>query len=478
MARYRKGIISGAIAVLCVAVALLPGLRAGAQPAGGGATVPGGVEMPWFWQATVGMDPPGPASVLFGGDSAALYGDPWEEEGAKLAVVGRGGAYRMLRYPGEMRAGQDVRLSPDGNLVASSWLTGGPDGWLIVTDLRTGASRGYGQGSGACCYETAAWRPDSGAMLVLHRLDAVDVPFESKRLFAPARYILVDLRTGAQLPLADVFEHNEVESAWEAAFAPDGTHLALTVPAPAGAAPGSTVLRGYDTTGKQLWTRDLGDRRHLAGAGAYTPDGRAIATVTLDGCVTKCTGEQLLDRAWTVSYVDAATGADAGGPALPVVRGMAVRALGWHGTDLVVVHYEPEPGDGGSGDDTGWGGTRHVRVLALHQGHPGGDTKGDTSGDTSVLLDPPDDVGSIDIAQDLVRDGRFGGPVPSPSIFPVRWGVVVQGALCYGAPLSVLVLIVVVIVRRFRRRPSPAAPERPEPVESLSGAQRGGGEVA
>ncbi|MEV0129597.1 hypothetical protein AB0H83_14210 [Dactylosporangium sp. NPDC050688] len=68
------------------------------------------------------MAPPGPATVLFGGDSWGLTSDPYpfEEEGGKLAVVGRNGAYRMLRYPDDgLRAGHDVRLSPDGNLVSS-----------------------------------------------------------------------------------------------------------------------------------------------------------------------------------------------------------------------------------------------------------------------------------------------------------------------------------------------------------------------
>ena len=50
-------------------------------------------------------------SVLFGGDSLGLTSDPFEEEAGKLAVVGRNGAYRMLRYPDDgLRAGQDVRL--------------------------------------------------------------------------------------------------------------------------------------------------------------------------------------------------------------------------------------------------------------------------------------------------------------------------------------------------------------------------------
>jgi hypothetical protein len=437
--RHRGRIIAAVVvALLCASVAVVPGLHVEPQPAEGRPAIPRSVELPYPWQATVDMAPPGPATVLFGGNSWGLTGDPFEEEGGKLAVVGRNGAYRMLRYPDDkLRAGQDVRLSPDGNLVAQSMLTGGPAGWLVVSDLRTGRSRGYGDGTPACCFEVAAWRPDSNAVLVLHRKDSIVLTGANQEPGMPAQYVLVDLASGAEVPVDDVFVRDPVASAWVAAFAPGGHGFVATRPSA-----GGTELRGYDAAGRRLWTRDLGDRR-LAGAGAYTPDGSAVALLTVDGCTNteECDHDQLAARRWRVSYVDAATGADREGPALPAVTGPAVRALGWHGDTLVVVQYELEDELLRHSDATGWSVTRHVRVLALRP-----------DGTTSVVLDPPGDVSSIDIAQDLLRDGRFGGPVPAPAALPARWSVIAQGALCLPVPVLLATAAIVVILRAVRRR--------------------------
>ncbi|GGM88829.1 hypothetical protein ACFFX1_34035 [Dactylosporangium sucinum] len=279
---------------------------------------------------------------------------------------------------------------------------------------------------------------------MLSHLEDFKVPVDAKHLVLPLRYALLDLDTADSVPLADIFEAGDVSLAWAAAFAPDGRNLVLTVPG----STNGTVLRAYDAGGTPLWDRDLGAERHLAGSGAYTPDGRAIAIITLDGCTDVCDRDQLAARRWTVSYVDAATGADVAGPPLPAAPGMAMRALGWHGTDLVVVQSRPE--DGLAKDDeyfteTGWYETGDVRVLALR------------SDDTvSVLLDPPNDVTSIDIPQDLIRDGTFAGPTSSPSLLPVRWGVLMQVSLCTAVPLLLIAAGAVVVVRRvlWRRRVS------------------------
>ncbi|MDG6108058.1 hypothetical protein Daura_45475 [Dactylosporangium aurantiacum] len=421
------------VALVCAVVAVVPGLRLVPQPAEGGPAIPRGVELPYSWQATVDMAPPGPAMVLFGGDSLALSSDPFEEDGGKLAVVGRDGAYRMLRYPNDgLRAGQDVRLSPDGNLVAQSMLTGGPAaGWLVVTDLRTGRSRGYGDGPPACCFEVAAWRPDSGAVLVLHGDNNHHDPATDRPL---AQYVLVDVASGALLPVDDVFTRDPTASAWVAAFSPDGRGFVATRPTTDG-----TELRGYDATGRRRWTRDLGQRR-LAGAGAYTPDGSAVALLSIDGCPKDCDHDQFLARRWRVTYLDAATGADREGPALPEVTGPAVRALGWHGDALIVVRYEYEDGAQGPDETDPWG-TRHVRVLALRP-----------DGTTSVVFDPPADVISVDIAQDLLREGRFGGPVPEPAALPARWSVIAQEAPCLLVPVLIAAAVIVVVWRAVRRR--------------------------
>lgn len=73
-------------------------------------------------------------------------------------------------------------------------------------------------------------------------------------------------------------------------------------------------------------------------------------------------------------------------------------------------------------------------------------------GTVSVVLDPPAGVSSVDIPQDLLREGRFGGPVPAPAALPARWPVIAQAALCLLAPVLLAAAAVVVMVRAVRRR--------------------------
>lgn len=95
--RYRGRIIAVAVvALLGAAAAGAPDLHSGLQPAGDSPGVPRSVDLPYFWQATVDMAPPGPASVLFGGDSLGLVADPFEDEGGKLAVLAPVPAPAML----------------------------------------------------------------------------------------------------------------------------------------------------------------------------------------------------------------------------------------------------------------------------------------------------------------------------------------------------------------------------------------------
>src|SRR5690606_22765311 len=124
------------------------------------------------------------------------------------------------------------------------------------------------------------------------------------------RFVLLDLVTGTSTVLSDYLSFHELRAASQGAFAPDGAHLVLSE--------GSTV-RMVDRNGETLWSRDLGPRRHLAGVGAFTPDGTRIVTVTLDGCLDHCDEAALAARRWTFGYLDAATGADASGPTLPPV---------------------------------------------------------------------------------------------------------------------------------------------------------------
>ncbi|MEU4688867.1 WD40 repeat domain-containing protein [Actinoplanes sp. NPDC023714] len=428
----RKQILLVASTTAVVAIAAL-GVT---QPWRGapGDTIPGGLELPWMWQATVAMDAPGRAAVLVGGDTLGFNGsDIYDAEG-KLAVVGRNGEYRTLLYGGvdSIAAGEDVLLSPDGRRVA------GPsddDSSLVVTDLDTGAEKHYdpeGNWSGA-----VAWAPDGRSVLASRYDDTL---------------ALLDLESGKAQTIGDRVFSSPVRTASRAAFAPDGRHLAVT---------SGESLQLVDRTGKTVWTSPLGDRTYLAGTGAFSPDGRLIALANLSGCLDDCDEQDLAARTWTVTYLNATTGKPAEGPALSAVTGSAIRALGWsQGRDLVILRYEPEKGAhrDAKGDasfqawnDTGWYETGHITLQALTP-----------DGQTRTLLDPPDGVLTMDVSADLLQQGAFGGPTPYAAPFPARSII--------GWALSPLICIIPVLLGLYftfrpRRRPRVPNPE-PQPLSA------------
>ncbi|MEV6302839.1 WD40 repeat domain-containing protein [Actinoplanes sp. NPDC051861] len=429
-----------AVAGLVVAVLALAGITRpwqGPEPVGD--VVPGGLTLPWMWQATVRMDPPGQVSVLAGGDTIGFQGtDIFDSEG-KVAAVGRDGRYRTLLYAGKnsIIAGEEVLLSPDGRRVAQEFLedsTASGTG-LDIVDLSTGRSTLYGGGlpDGRCCIPVA-WAPD-GRSLLVETYDTAPADSVDPKI----RLGLLDLATdrvvtfGASHPA-----WVNVRTASRGAFAPDGQRIAITE--------GDTI-RLVDRAGTTVWSTKLPPNRYLAGAGAFSADGTRIAIADLDGCVRDCDFAALGRRRWTVSYLDAATGQPAGGPGLAAVTGSAIRALGWsQGRDLVILRYSPEEGaarepTNGYWNDTGWEETGHVTLMALE---PGGGTR--------TLLDPPDGVLTMDVARDLLEAGRFGGPVPRAEPFPAR-GIVVVALIPIGLVLLVVTGFALLLIRRRRRVP-------------------------
>jgi hypothetical protein len=404
----------------------------GAPAAGdGGDAVPARLHMPWMWQGTVAQSPPGPASVLFSDDSGGLRGEDhfFDDEG-KVAVVGRDGAYRMLLYGNyvEMVAGENVLLSPDGREVAHDHVAS-DQGWMVVTDLSTGESRTYrGPDGELCCGEPVAWAPDGRALLVLAHIGPTTDHL-------PSYLALLDLTTGRARKLLDLGDRWKLRTASLAAFSPDGRHIALNV---------FEEIRLLDTEGETIWRHSLGPRRVLAGVGAFTPGGGLVTTLTLDGCLERCDTAALAARRWRVGYLDARTGAEAMGPALPVVSGLAVRALGWrHASDLVVLSYRPAPGAAKTElewDDTAYSVVGDVTLLALAPER-----------EPETLLDPPDAVIGIDVARDLLTAGRFGGASPRPSVFPARW-VIVFPLIGFGYPTIAVAGIGWALLHRWRRR--------------------------
>ncbi|MBU2666169.1 hypothetical protein KOI35_21960 [Actinoplanes bogorensis] len=171
-----------------------------------------------------------------------------------------------------------VLLSPDGSALAV------PD---RLIDLRTGAERAL---PGA----PLAWSPDGG------RLVTDDGTLR-----------IVEVATGVAVDLAAT--PSETSAAWS----PDGTRLAYVA---------TSHLTVVDPGGRKQKEFALGFDGQLAGKGAWTPDGRAVAV-----------REQARD--WKPRWFDPVAGREVDGPALPAVDGTVYdsRLLGWRPDGSAVV---------------------------------------------------------------------------------------------------------------------------------------------
>lgn len=435
--RTRWTRVGAAAAVVGLVVAVAPWSGPAPQTVGdGGSTVPRTVGVPWMWQATVQMDAPGPASVLFGGDTIGLHGtDLFDSEG-KLAVVGRdSGDTRMLLYSGvdDITAGEDVLLSPDGTRVASPFVEGVDGSGLVVTDLTTGASRRYTGGTTDCC-APVAWAPD-GRSLLAARTGAVTYSEPSGIGRPDLQLVLLDLATGSVTQLGGFRPAHEIRRASWAAFVSNDRFVVSV----------GTTVSMLDRTGATLWTTDLGPNRYLAGAGAYDRRGDRIATVGLGGCLGRCDTAGLAARTWTLGFLDPRSGQPVTTPTRPSVTGMSVRAVGWTDDgELVLLRHTPERGaakePGADWDDTGWFETGHVTLLGVRPDGP-----------VRTLLDPPDGVLTMDVAADLIAAGRFGGPPSEAGVLPARPIVWLVAAPLLGVTLVGLAIAGLIIRWRHRR---------------------------
>lgn len=401
---HRSRPVAAGVALAAVALAAVatPGwLTVG--PSAAAEVVPDRVHIPWLWQATVGQLPPGPASVLFFTDRTRYA----ESTGV---VVGGDGSYRLL--PMTVGEGHGL-LSPDGR-----WYLRPGTGGLV--DLRTGDER-HGHRAGIA---PLAWSPDGTRVVGSRSNDDAVITYgpDNQPLNDPARpddLLSVDPWTGHEriLPVGVFASHSA------AAWSPGGTGLAVAGPVDVEAQLAERErLVVTDPSGAVRWQVELGDRRRLAGPAAWSPDGRRIALLVHDGCVTSCADvAELLRRSWRIESLDAATGRPVGDP-VPVA-GSPSAVVGWLGADPVVERQTRTPDH-----------QRRRTALAVVTG----------GGAERILVDSADGVGGLHVPRHLMVRGAFGGPAPHPSPFAAPpW--------LYGAVGGAVALAGAALTRRLRR---------------------------
>ena len=466
--RRRQAVVGVAAALLAVLVAVpvFGGLRADSRPVGDGGSagtgaVPSRLYDPWPWQATVGQSPNGPAALLVSGGSLGYTSPDWPGMyGSKIGMVGRDGSYRMLRYGlMRMQASQDVLLSPDGRYVVGHvsledlLFLGGDRPELTLVDLVTGSSSSLKLPDLAARRQTpfpVAWSPDGRHLLLRGYapppagsepdayLAGFDGPTEAPS--SMGSLWLLDLTTGRTSHLLDL----GTAIPRYAAFSPDGGAIVVQA--------GGALLRVETATGTSRTLAGLGTLgrfAQLAGAGAWRPDGNAIAVFSVaDGCDRYCSNQARNQRRWQLGFIDATTGVALPATGFDRVRGASARIAGWRsdGTAVLVRYLDAEHHPGPSIDaPESFVAVRDVDLLALA---PGGGTR-------SLIERPENTIWDIDVASDLVTAGAFGGPAPEPSMFPVASWVYLAGAVSLtlaGVAGSVLVLIIRTVRRRRREQ--------------------------
>ena len=285
---------------------------------------------------SVSSSPPGAA--------VALYQHGWGVElldFPQAVVMGAGGDVYRRVDAAEDRAGAETQgdpapmlLSPDGTKVAvGDHDTDHPD--VVVVDLLTGDTTTHPLPTGRSVLPVA-WSRD-GKTLAHLLSPAPTNPYTGERITGEVGVLDLDDDTTVVLPDG---------GATAAAFSPDGAELAVER---AGA---------YFTDGARLSVVDLasGSARDveaggvLAGPTAWSPDGRLLATTTLEPSGTPA-GVTDPGTPTGLSFIDP-SGRDADVPApleLPLAE--AGRVLGWTGSDEVLVLLHVEDYDACCGPD-------------------------------------------------------------------------------------------------------------------------------
>ena len=247
---------------------VLSGSDDGAPAEPGPAAVPRALAAYSLLTGNVSTSPPGPAVALYQhGYGVELLDFP------QAVVLGAGGDVYRRVDAAEDRAGAETQgdpapmlLSPDGTKVAvGDHDTDRPD--VVVVDLLTGDTTTHPLPTGRSVLPVA-WSRDGRTLAHLLSPEPTN-PYTGERIAGQLGLLDLEDDTADVLPDADVTA---------VAFSPDGAELAVEQAATDSIA--DARLRVVDlASGVE---RDLATDGVLAGPAAWSPDGRLIATTTLE----------------------------------------------------------------------------------------------------------------------------------------------------------------------------------------------------
>ncbi|QGN50034.1 hypothetical protein ACN26Y_30070 [Micromonospora sp. WMMD558] len=419
--RRRRSTVAGALAVLVLLLgtgyALHPvALPAPAAPRFDAPGLPNRLVAPPLRTASVRDSAPGAAAMLFGGP--AVRTDWFETRMGVLAADAD--RYRVLDA-GPVTPGFDALLSPDGRYA---WVGAS---LLDLTSGRFTPDRTDGY--------PLAFAPD-GERLVY----ADDDAFTPPNTYTTPYVGVYDREVGKDVLRVPV------GTAWippgrTAALSPDSGELALQVRdeiwlarvADAGADGVAEPYRKLPLTGGRL-----------GGAGAWLPDGRAVAVLDRSTC-TDCP-VPAYPRTWTLAARSIVDGAPQAGAAFPPLRSRTfVQLLGWRSADEAVALAGvpgPEAVDRPEDHDIAWGpyhepGTDRVELVVLRRGATA----------PEVLFRTPEGITDLTVAADLAIDGAVRGS-GRPDHGPLPFWLLAVGFVV----VLVVALPVLTLLRRLRRR--------------------------
>ncbi len=314
----------------------------------GAAAVPRDLAAHSHLTGSVSSSPPGAAVALFQhGWGVELFDFP------QAVVLGAGGdAYRRVDAAEDRASAASqgdpapMLLSPDGTKVAvGDHETADPD--VVVVDLLTGEATSHPLPTGQSVLPVA-WSRDGTALAHLLSLEPTN-PYTGERIAGEVGVLDLGDDTTDLLPGDDVTA---------VAFSPDGTELAVerTGTSFADARISVVDLAGGDT-------RDLETVGVLAGPAAWSPDGRLLATTTLEPSGAPA-GAPDPGAPTGIAFVDpSGAAADVPEPMeLPLAE--AGRVLGWTDADELMALLEV------AGDDPCCAEAYDLSRVALDGGAP------------------------------------------------------------------------------------------------------------